>query len=316
MLAGIVAVYLIITWAKNSHLFAGDQNQYRLSFQDVSGLKAGDQVRVFGYPSGSVAQIKIEQGGALVEIALNADIRLFKDASAEIRVKELMGGKMIELNPGSSGLELGPDGVIKGTASLDFSTAFSRAGEFMDQFSGEDLDSLVGDLKQIARVFARISTDLEKEGITGMIGELSDASKNLNSILGDVQSRSLVRKMDGLLVDASALSKKADGAIASITGLTDRLQDKTLPEAEKMLEQANHMLSEAEGMMTEAKDLVDQLKNRETVAGKLLYDPAFAEQLDVTLDNLNKTLDHIRTKKIFVTMTLAKKQRKFSEEVK
>jgi hypothetical protein len=78
--------------------------------------------------------------------------------------------------------------------------------------------------------------------------------------------------------------------------------------------QVGSALDSVEGMMGDFRKILTSLKGDETAAGKFINDPEFAQQLQETVENLDKTLTHIRTKKIFVTMTLSKKQRLFDEE--
>ena len=110
------------------------------------------------------------------------------------------------------------------------------------------------------------------------------------------------------------LADRAEKTMVSVDALTAHLQETTLPSADEMLVKVNKLLDDTEGMVTDLKAILQQLQDRNTVAGQMLYDPEMAKQLDKTLDNLNVTLDHIRTKKIYVTMTLTKPQRVFSEE--
>ncbi len=314
ILAGMVLLYLSLTWIKSIHIFAVSRNGYQVRFQDVSGLKEGDQVTVFGYPSGNVEAIAIDGSGALVRINLSEDIAVQTDASAVLKVKEIMGGKTIELRPGVSGRNLPREQAIPGTTSLDFSSAFAKTGEFMDKFDVDDIDSLMGDITKLVRTFSKMSDELDTLDTHGMVKDLRESASSLNHILADVERRKLVASIDESLGKVNLLADKAENSLNSITKLTDQISERTLPKADSLMSQVNDMLGNSEGMIDDVKKILKQFQDRSTLAGQLLYDPKFAQQVDGTLKNLDKTLDHIRTKKIYVTMTLSKGQKVFSEE--
>ncbi len=314
ILAGVLLLYLSLTWVKSMHLFAVSRSTYQIRFQDVSGLKGGDQVTVFGYPSGNVAAIAIDGEGAIVTINLSEDIAVQTDATALLRVKEIMGGKTIELTPGKSGKKLPHDQPIPGSTSLDFSSAFAKTGEFLDKFDANDVDSLMQDITRLVHTFSDMSAELDTLDTHGMVKDLRESASSLNHILADVERRKLVASIDQSLGKVNQLAEKAETSLNSITKLTDQISEKTLPKADSMMAKVNDMLGDSEGMIDDVKKILKQFQDRSTLAGQLLYDPAFADQVDGTLKNLDKTLDHIRTKKIYVTMTLSKGQKVFTED--
>ena len=315
VLAGLIVLYLAIAWVKSIHFFSASASTYQIVFQDVAGLKEGDQVTVFGYPSGNVESIGLDNRGALVRINLKEDIKVMSDASAEIRVKELMGGKLIAFTPGLSGTPLGPDEVIVGETSLDFSSAFAKAGEFLDKFDMEQVDSIVSNVNKIASSFARVADELDELDTGALLEDVNQSADRLNSILTDVEQRQLVKDIDERLARINLLADNADRTLGSFEKLADNISDKTLPSVDKTLDQIGGMLDDAEEMVVVLKDLTKQMQNQNTLAGKILYDPELANDFDNTLDNLNTTLNHLRTKKIHVRMSLSKKQRFFKDEV-
>jgi phospholipid/cholesterol/gamma-HCH transport system substrate-binding protein len=314
ILLGVLLLYLALTWIKSTQLFAVSRSGYDIRFQDVSGLKEGDPVTVFGYPSGNVESIRIDGDGAMVHITLSEEIAVQTDASAFLKVKEIMGGKVIELLPGRSGRKIGAGQAITGATSLDFSSAFAKTGEFLDKFDVNDIDSLMGDISKLVRTFSKMSDELDTLDTHGMVKDLRESASSLNHILADVERRKLVASIDESLDKVDRLAAKAETSLTSITALTDHINDKTMPQADSMMTKVNDMLGDSEGMIADVKKILKQFQDRSTLAGQLLYDPAFAQQVDGTLKNLDKTLDHIRTKKIYVTMTLSKGQKVFTED--
>lgn len=314
VIAGVLMLYFSITWIKSMHLFAANRDRYKIRFTDVTGLKEGDPVVVFGYPSGNVESIGLDGQSAIVTITVERGIEPKADAKAELQVKELMGGKQISLTLGTAAAAFPKEQFLPGTTTLDFSSAFAKAGEFMDRFDPETIDTLLINISKVAASFADLTDELDTMDVGALADDISGSARTLNHILNDVEQRKMIAKLDQSLGKINQLADHADQTMNSVNRLTDRLADKTLPDAEKMIGQVTKLLDDSEGMVKDLQDLLRQLKDRNTVAGRLLYDPAMAKDLDYTLDNLNLTLDHIRTKKIFVTMTLNKRQKVFDEE--
>lgn len=314
VIVGVLLLYLSITWIKSMHLFSANRDRYKIRFTDVTGLKEGDPVVVFGYPSGNVESIGLDGESAIVTITVDRGLVLKADASAELRVKELMGGKQIALTPGRAASVLPKEAFMPGTTTLDFSSAFAKAGEFMDRFDPETIDTLLINISKVAVSFADLTEELDTMDVGALADDISGSARSLNHILNDVEQRKMIQKVDESLGKINTLADKADQTMQSVVKLTDRLSDRTLPDAERMIAQVTKLLDDSEGMVKDLQGLLRQLQDRSTVAGRLLYDPAMAKDLDYTLDNLNLTLDHIRTKKIFVTMTLNKRQKVFDEE--
>ena len=316
MLTGMIILYLFIAWAKSIHFFAVSRLPYQISFHNVSGLMEDDPVNVFGHPSGNVTEIELTRTGAIVSISLDDEIQLFQDAQAEIRIKELMGGKMIEIFPGQSGTVLASGSTFSGSTSMDFSTAFSKFGTLMENLDMQQMDSMVANLNQITGALAGISSQFNQEDMKTMFSQLNASAKSLNNILHEVESRGLVGKVDGAVDKLDRLSNGANGAMNSFNNIATHIESKTLPQSDSLLQQLSGFLTQTESTLEEAKNMVAELKTGNSAAGKALFDPEFALKIDHAVDNLNKTLDHIRTNKLHVAMSLSHKNKEYREVLK
>jgi phospholipid/cholesterol/gamma-HCH transport system substrate-binding protein len=89
------------------------------TFDNISGLSVGSDVRIGGVKVGSVTDQKINPQNYLAEVtlALNDQIKLPKDSSAEVTSDGLLGGKYLALSPGGDTTMLPPGGTIGITQS-------------------------------------------------------------------------------------------------------------------------------------------------------------------------------------------------------
>lgn len=97
---GLFILFFGIIWAKG-YSFSANKYKIDILFDNASGLGEGDPVTVNGVRKGKVDRIILMKNQVLVEVLLNKDVMLFQDAHASIGMLELMGGKRVEINPGS-----------------------------------------------------------------------------------------------------------------------------------------------------------------------------------------------------------------------
>jgi len=71
-------------------------------FDNISGLKVGDQVQVAGVPVGKVVEISLQPDGerARVEMRLNKGVAIDSDAIAGIKTSGLIGDKYVAIQLG------------------------------------------------------------------------------------------------------------------------------------------------------------------------------------------------------------------------
>ncbi|QFG27338.1 MCE family protein [Actinomadura sp. WMMB 499] len=79
-------------------------DRYRLTatFDDVTGLVEGDQVKVAGTPVGRVEGIDLVRGKAVVDMTVDTELKIPQDSSAAIRWRNVMGQRVVYLEPGTS----------------------------------------------------------------------------------------------------------------------------------------------------------------------------------------------------------------------
>jgi len=119
----------------------------KASFDNVTGLNNGAQVRVGGIHKGSVRQILLPtrpDGEMTVVMDLERSTRevIKKDSRAAIQTEGLLGNKYVEISFGSNDApELNDGDSIGGVPPLDMSDLLKKANEILDS-TRESTDSL------------------------------------------------------------------------------------------------------------------------------------------------------------------------------
>jgi phospholipid/cholesterol/gamma-HCH transport system substrate-binding protein len=116
-LLGIAALVYLSVRLGNIGIFPTPGYTLYANFDNVSGLKAGDQVQLAGVPIGKVQSISIQDNRAHVGMRINAGVDIDTDAIAAIKTSGIIGDKFVSvaLGPGERNLTNG--GTIRQTQS-------------------------------------------------------------------------------------------------------------------------------------------------------------------------------------------------------
>jgi len=200
---GVFAVFTIALTgyigAQIAKIQFGDTYSVRATFDDVSGLNDGDDVKIAGVKVGQVSGIDTtDDGRAVVTLSLDDDVPVPDDSEAAVRWRNLLGQRVVYLYPGdsTSNLESG-DEVTRTRSVVDI-------GALIDELGG--LVSAV-DPEQFNQLMTAIAGALD--GNEARVGQLLDSA---GTLLQAVRDRD--RQIQDLLDDFNTVS----GALASRDG--------------------------------------------------------------------------------------------------
>ncbi|MGI8329070.1 MCE family protein [Actinomadura scrupuli] len=171
------------------------------TFDDVTGLLVGDQVKVAGAPVGRVGGIKVKDGRAEVRMQVDKEVRLPVDSTASIRWRSLIGTRQIYLEPGRSTSMLTDGARVQHTLSVvDLGDIVNSLGPLTRSL----------DPDQINQVLQAFATTLD-----GNENNINLLTSNLDGLLQTFAARS--RTIDQMVKDykdVSEVIKQRDGQIA------------------------------------------------------------------------------------------------------
>ncbi|MEV4139040.1 MCE family protein [Dactylosporangium sp. NPDC049742] len=239
-----VTVLLTAMLAQTLGAFSSGGTVYRARFTDVTGLLAGDDVRISGVRVGKVRDITVVDN-TVAEVAFTAadDIPLTTTVHATIRYRNLVGQRYIALSegPGDS-RPLRPNGLIpqsQTTPALDLTVLFNGfrplftalTPQAVNQLAYEIIQLLQGEGGTVASLLRRTAS------LTGTLADrdavIGRVVTNLNAVLStladhsgelDEAIRQLQQFVSGLATDrvaiGDALVNLGDltGATASLLG--------------------------------------------------------------------------------------------------
>lgn len=294
VLAAIGALYLAFAWARGG-LWAGNYVQYAVVFQNVNGLKTSDPVTVRGVTVGKVVAITPGTDGVTVTIDVSATQPLQTDATAQILVKEILGGKQVEVFPGTAAQPLAPGRRIAGKPTFDVTMAIARFGALMELLDDRALAASLRRADSLLKTLNQAAKGMDGAQVQRSLARLESAITRADQLLAEVQARQMVAKADQTLGGITQTTTQADKTLQAVGRATTHADSAVVATS-----------ADARLLLSDLRNAMQALEKQKGIAGKILYDTTFANRLAYSLDNLNKTLELIRTEQLRVSVTLKK----------
>jgi phospholipid/cholesterol/gamma-HCH transport system substrate-binding protein len=240
----VVTVLLTALLAQTLGAFSAGGTRYRARFTDVTGLLAGDDVRIAGVKVGEVRGIKVvDNAVAEVAFTVSGDIPLTTGVRARIRYRNLVGQRYLALSAGpGDGVALRPSQVIpqsQTTPALDLTVLFNGfrplftalTPEAVNQLAYEIIQVLQGEGGTMASLLRRTasltSTLADRDAVIGrVVTNLNAVLSTLDEHRGDLDTTiaQLQQFVSGLSADRAAIGDavvnlgRLTGATADLLG--------------------------------------------------------------------------------------------------
>jgi len=116
-LAGIVALAILSLRLGKIELFNNKGYVIYANFDNISGLKTGDQVEIAGVQVGKVISISLKDYRASVGLQINDGVHVDTEAIASIKTSGIIGDKYVSISLGGGEHDIAAGGVIRRTQS-------------------------------------------------------------------------------------------------------------------------------------------------------------------------------------------------------
>ena len=114
---GIVALAILSLSLGKISLFPTPGYTLYANFDNISGLKTGDQVQLSGVQIGKVVHIGIKDYRAQIALRVNEGVQIDADAIAAIKTSGIIGDKYVSIALGASDQDLKDGDIIHKTQS-------------------------------------------------------------------------------------------------------------------------------------------------------------------------------------------------------
>jgi len=267
VIVGLVLFIWILSWAKNFSL-TSNEKKLLVRFNNVAGLEVGDHVTINGVRKGAVEDFHVEGSNVIVKLSLEPDVKIQKDAVYAIYMLDLMGGKKVEINPGTAAEEINYSEIQNGLFYADIPSVMSMVG-----FMQEDLVQSLKDLRITLSSINNYLTDEElSRDIKTSLSNLSQVTLKLNQMIDE---------------NSKSIKKLADNSVE----LTDEF--KTFMKNNKdditgSIKDLRTIAQKTDSLLSKANRFSDEIKNQQNALGKFLYDEQMVSDLKASIKRLNE----------------------------
>ena len=131
----IIACWFILSVVSKSEKLSnvGETTKYLASFNDVSGISVGSNIKLAGVTVGKVLELKLDEINYTAEMVLgiNRKIKIPNDSEIIITSEGLLGGNYVSISPGGS------DIFLKANEKFSFTQSALSLNNLIQKFFGK-----------------------------------------------------------------------------------------------------------------------------------------------------------------------------------
>ena len=275
----LVVSFFLINYLRGEDIF---NREIELSsrFATVEGLVPSAPVYIKGYKAGKVSEVIYDSEAEDFEVicSIKKEFRIPSDSKMTIYSVDIMGGKGVKIDLGTSGL------------------AVSDGDALAPAFEAGLMDGLAGG---IGPLMAKVTSTLDSLSVT---------VSGINRMLSEENSAriaSTLAHLDRTMANVDALSAVIGGKSDELAAFVSNLQmvsDKLVSvagQADTVLAGINTTVasiseSDIAGVVTSLKDLLDNVNDPDGTIGKLFVDKSVYDSFDALLNDIDDLVNKIQ----------------------
>ena len=183
---GLVLILLVITvgLAPQKLISWATSIKHQAVFSEAGGLVPGNDVKVSGVKVGTVSDVSLQRGKALVTFLVNGGVHLGTDTTAHIRTGTLLGQRVLTLESDGKGTLKAADVIPVSRTGSPYSLTQSLS-DFTANTADTDTAALNQSLNTLSDTIDRISPQLGPtfDGVSRLSRMLNERNDSLASLL-------------------------------------------------------------------------------------------------------------------------------------
>ena len=278
VLSVLVISFFVINYLRGKDIFNREMEICSV-YENVEGLVASAPVYIKGYKAGKVVEVDYqpESDDFKVVCSVLKDFRIPEDSRMTIYAVDIMGGKGIRLDLGTSavlvedGDMLAPsyeaglmDGLAAGIAPL-----MEKVGNTLDSLNVTvaGVNKMLGEANQahITRTLAHLETTM---------ADVKGIARTINGKSSELEA--LVSNLSTLSAKLGTIADKADDVMGGVSSVVTTLDE-----------------SDLAGVITSLKTLLENINDPDGTVGKLLVDGSVYDSVDELLNDIDTLVKKI-----------------------
>ena len=275
----LIISFFLINYLRGKDIF-NREIEVVSRYDNIEGLVASAPVYIKGYKAGKVSEVVYDSDTEDFKVvcSISKDFRIPDDSRMTIYSVDIMGGKGVRIDLGTSMTEVQDGGVLASSFEAGLMDGLSDGVAPLLSKVTSTLDSLSLTVSSVNKLLS----DENVNGIGRTISHLEHTMADVRKLSGLVEGKS--GELDSLMENLSLLSDrfvsisdKLDTAMTDVTEIAS-----TVSEAE---------LSE---LVSSFKALVENINDPDGSIGKLLVDGSVYDSLDALLSDVDELVRKIQ----------------------
>lgn len=232
---GIILFIIGIIFVGRIDILAKPQMTINGSFEQVNGLKNGNQVKYSGVAIGTVSDIEITPQGVVVKMKINDTTQIPSDSIFSLGSDGFLGDKFIQISPGSSKVYLRDGDAVKGEGNDAVEKAMKSAEKLMagTEQMLQSINNIIGDPQtQNALKYSLQSTAVMADNVVAITQNMADVTAQLNATAQQFNADGHVGDdMRAILTNIKETTERVDNMARAMEGtVTDPTAQNNLKE--------------------------------------------------------------------------------------
>ncbi len=276
--AVLTASFFLINYLRGEDIF---NNEITLSsrFESVEGLVPSAPVYIKGYKAGKVTGILYngETGDFNVACSIRKEFRIPSDSYMTIYSVDIMGGKGVRIDMGSSEIAAEDGDTLKPAFEAGLMDGLAMAvGPLMEKVTST-LDSLEVTVSGINRLLS----DENSARFTRTLAHLERTMSSVESVASDIDGKSaelnmFIDNLASISEKLSSVSAKVDTTMSDVSSVAAALSE-----------------SDIEGLVSSFRTLLENINDPDGTIGKLFVDNSVYDSFDSLLKDVDSLVRKI-----------------------
>ena len=279
VIAILVISFFVINYLRGKDIF-NREVEYISMYDDLEGLFVSAPVYVKGKKAGKVSDISYDRDKDSFEVtcSISKEFRIPSDSRMTIYSVDIMGGKGIRIDLGTSG-ELAGDGDFLAPDSAPdlISGLVDNLGPLLGKVNNT-IDSLSLTVSSVNKLLS----DGNIASINRTLSHLERTMLNLRKVSGVIDGRSaeleeFIMNLARLSESFNGIAQKVDTAMTGVSSVVTKIDS-----------------ADIEGVVTSFKSLLEKMNDPDGTVGKLLVDGSVYDSVDSLLKDVDSLVNKIQ----------------------
>lgn len=275
----LTASFFVINYLRGKDIF-NKEIEIVSEYENVEGLVESAPVFIKGFKAGKVSEVIYQSDKELFKVtcSVKKEFRIPEDSKMTIYAVDIMGGKGVKIDLGTSPVAIVDGGVLSPSFEAGLLDGLAAGLEPLMDKVANTLDSLSVTVSGINAILS----ETNRNSLARTLAHLETTMKNVNGIASAVNGQSdeisaFIANLENLSVKLSSMVEKVDTLIGGASEVVATLNE-----------------SDIEGVVTSFRDLLQNINDPDGTVGKLLVDGSVYDSVDELLTDVDSLVKKIQ----------------------